>query len=581
MATAERSSLSSRALPRVPMSPLKPSRVPSGTKRPRSPGLGAEEQSSRTTSKRARPTAATPTSQKNKSREKKDQQEAEFRRKYKEAWPSWSFHFDMTDITDEALVAKLKRRILELEGTIEDFFSKEHVTHFICSDVDRPTKPTAEEIIEKENRGALRKSPSKQGFTAPPELPDGTSSLAKARDYMKNGHMKIWSVKKLDSVVSRCLEQPLLLSTKPPSTNNSSKQNTNQPRSLTRLLQTERLNGASERDPTQRRSDFRYFQKGTCFVLVEDVQEKLATIAAQEYMVPKRSSAKAPWPILYCHPKSRGPFVPFDDREKRRWERNQVAEKECRREQEAYRKKKMKQFEEVVKMKEAQKELRRTGDLRRSVSMNNLRRQGPMEDYDVFDDGDRDSVYESANASGYLASGPGGYMAASGNSVHITSTTGNTSTTSGNTLRRTKLPANLQLVANREVVTSRKVARPIGDQDEQEMGPPVIPGRQTLRKSKSTNTIKLAKREEGSKPGYCESCRQKFEDFKQHVVSHKHRKFAADDANFSQLDCVLSRVKRKTVVEVRRERTKPTMLFDDDYDQGVSDEDMYDVQNEL
>ena len=126
MATVhERPSLSHRAPPRMPMSPLKPSRVPSGTKRARSPGLGPEEQNSRTMSKRARPTAATPILQKNKSSEKKGQ-EAEFRRKYKLAITGWSFHFDMTDITDEVLVTKLKRRISELGGVcaIFDFLER-------------------------------------------------------------------------------------------------------------------------------------------------------------------------------------------------------------------------------------------------------------------------------------------------------------------------------------------------------------------------------------------------------------------------------------------------------------------------
>ncbi|KAL0580328.1 Cdc7p-Dbf4p kinase complex regulatory subunit [Marasmius crinis-equi] len=556
------------------MSPLKPSRVPSGTKRARSPSI-TEGSTSRTTSKRARPMAATPATQKTKTSDR-ERQEAEFRRKYKEALPTWLFHFDMTDITDEALVAKLKRRILELGGATDDFFSID-ITHFICLDVDRPTKP-AEELIEKENRNqkltsgfsralnALRKSPSKHSAAAA-EIPDAassvaTSSLAKAREYEKTTKMKIWSIKKLDSVLSRCLQQPGFISDKPPSASQQSRSTANQPRSLTRLLQSEKLNGTTEQDPNQRRPDFRYFSKGNYFVLVEDMRQELATIAAQEYAPPKRNNPKIPWPVLHCHPQSRGPFVAFDDKERRRWEKSQLVEKECRREDEAYRRKKIQQFEEVLKMKEAQKELRRAGDLRRSASMNNLRRRASLEEYDVFDDGDRDSVYESANASGYLASGHGGYMAASGNSVNITSTTGTTSTTSGSALRRSKLPPNLQLFANREVVTSRKVTRPVAGEDGQEMGPPAAVAARTLRKSKSTNTIRLTKREEGSKPGYCECCRQKFNDFK-------------------LLDCVLSRVKRKTVEEVRRERTRDSVLFDEDDTQAGSDEDMYEFPDEL
>jgi regulatory subunit for Cdc7p protein kinase len=48
------------------------------------------------------------------------------------------------------------------------------------------------------------------------------------------------------------------------------------------------------------------------------------------------------------------------------------------------------------------------------------------------------------------------------------------------------------------------------------MPPPAdIPDRvRMLRKSKSTNTLRLPKRDEKTKPGYCESCRAKFDDFK-------------------------------------------------------------------
>lgn len=40
----------------------------------------------------------------------------------------------------------------------------------------------------------------------------------------------------------------------------------------------------------------------------------------------------------------------------------------------------------------------------------------------------------------------------------------------------------------------------------------------------------------------------------QHVQSRKHRKFAENDANFLQLDFLLSRVRRRTVREVEDER---------------------------
>ena len=98
-------------------------------------------------------------------------------------------------------------------------------------------------------------------------------------------------------------------------------------------------------------------------------------------------------------------------------------------------------------------------------------------------------------------------MAASGNSMAITSTAG-TTTSMANAVRNLSLPASLQGRIDNQIITSRKAggSAQIGD-----MGPPDrMP---MLKKSKSTNTMRQAKRAEGMKPGYCEACRKKFENF--------------------------------------------------------------------
>ncbi|KAL2870339.1 protein serine/threonine kinase activating protein nimO [Aspergillus lucknowensis] len=46
------------------------------------------------------------------------------------------------------------------------------------------------------------------------------------------------------------------------------------------------------------------------------------------------------------------------------------------------------------------------------------------------------------------------------------------------------------------------------------------------------------------KPGYCENCRDKFDDFDEHVMSRKHRKFAANGANWAELDLLLKQLTR-------------------------------------
>lgn len=336
---------------------------------------------------------------------------------------------------------------------------------------------------------------------------------------------KIWNTTKLDSVLTRLLDDSPTVSTSTahkPNTVSRITVTTNPQRSLTRLLQSERVHGTLERDPTQKRHDFRYFARGSKFVLVEDMRQQLATIAAHEYPIPPKGVTKVPWPVLHCHPRARGPFIAYDEREKKRWERQQHNEVESKEERAEHRNR-IRQAEVMKKKAETNLHATRTGDLRRSVSMNNLRRRttllsgSPHDEHLIDLDVDGDNP-DSANASGYLVSGAGlGYMAASGNSVGITSTTGTTST-AGHSLRNVQLSSALSGRMKQQIVTSRKFPSATADKllnEKALMGPPAIPERQpVLRKSRSTNTLKLPKREEGSKPGYCESCRMKFEDFK-------------------------------------------------------------------
>jgi regulatory subunit for Cdc7p protein kinase len=334
--------------------------------------------------------------------------------------------------------------------------------------------------------------------------------------------MKIWNMYKLESVLDRCMSTGTFTATpiQPQGTPVAASGSTH----LKGLLESERRGGPLERDPTQKRHDFRYFSKGSYFVLVEDMWQQLAPVAIQEYTVKRDrdGTERGDWPMLHCHPCARGPFIEFDERERRKWEKQERQEREQEAARASARKRSLerRRKEEQLRM---QAQTRRAGDLRRTVSLANLRRH--ESNPEVLDlDADGSFAPDSANASGYLASGPGNYTAASGNSVGITSTTGTTSTV-GNGIRGLQLPASLQEKLQRQVVTSRKFSTN-GDADKENacvMGPPsAIPERRQgfLKKAKSTNTLRLPKREEGSKPGYCESCRAKFEDF---TKVHFHR----------------------------------------------------------
>ena len=372
--------------------------------------------------------------------------------------------------------------------------------------------------------------------------------------------MKIWTVAKLESVLDRC-QAPM--TPEPTRTGLTA----TAPQTLSRLLQSERLHGTTERDPNEKRLGFHYFSKNSYFILVEDLNDELATIHALEYPIKKGRDGKesGDWPILYCHPRARGPFIEFDRNEARRAERAERQER-AREQERIQRATKLREQEVQRKIRADRLQAKKAGDLRRSVSMVNLHRRVSVGEesrttQDLIDlDAEAGDSFESANASGYLASG---YMAASGNSMAITSTTGTTST-SGLSARSTlQMPHSLRERLQQQILTSRKVG--LGNNTGQkendkgyhgEMGPPsAIPERKILRKSKSTNTMKLPKREETTKPGYCECCRMKFDDFQKVRMARARWRNRDNDSFLTHICSTLY------IANTRSTPQTPTTLF--------------------
>ncbi|KAG5340665.1 hypothetical protein C0989_000815 [Termitomyces sp. Mn162] len=530
MATLSRRPLMSRHAHQLPTiaTSTKPQRTVSGNKRPRSPEPLTDPSVLSQCTKRVKAVDSLPLLARDKARERKhierEQQKAEFKEKYTRAFPSFTFYFDELNITPEEQDF-FEESIEKLGGKIVEFLDKT-VTHFISN------RAEIDHLADKENMyksGVTLKSPIKlkNRYVRITNVPSLVRTYCVFRiGKVENGNPallpatlehKVWNTTKLESVLQRLIDPVSATSSGPFSTSKK------QTLSLERLLKYEQRNGTTERDPTQKRHDFKYFTRGSRFVLIEDIREELATIAAHEYPQPKskEDTVQTSWPVLHCHPQSRGPFIAYDDKEKRRWEKLQRVEREQKAECKKYTNK-VQQAEMMKRKAELSLHARRAGDLRRSVSMNSLHRRATFphalnDDFLVGVDGDGENL-DSAVASGFLVSvsGAAGYMAASGNSVGITSNTGTTSTTGYTSRSQPPSALNGRL---KHIVTSRKFPLTAADKENKapSMGPPsIIPERQPLlRKSRSTNTLKLPKREEGSKPGYCESCRTKFNDFKE------------------------------------------------------------------
>ena len=295
---------------------------------------------------------------------------------------------------------------------------------------------------------------------------------------------------------------------------------------LTRLLQHERLHGTtSERDPRERRHDYQYFSKQSHFLLVEDIWGELAPIAITEYPAPARSVEKdktPSYPVLYMDHRARSPFIKFDEKEERKQLKIENNEKMKEREKEKHRVKVKQQLR-----RQHEETQTKTKNLRRCASMSQLGRRAVTRtelmnlgsDASGSDTGLSNSLGHAGErvdqrqiASGFGPSTTGlgignGYLAASGNSVAITSTT---TTSYARALGNSRLPPSLREQLGRQVVTSRRIDSATG----RENANPFM-AEPRLRKAKSTTTMRLPARAESKKPGYCEACRVKFEDFKE------------------------------------------------------------------
>ncbi|KAK6521852.1 hypothetical protein TWF506_002055 [Arthrobotrys conoides] len=68
-------------------------------------------------------------------------------------------------------------------------------------------------------------------------------------------------------------------------------------------------------------------------------------------------------------------------------------------------------------------------------------------------------------------------------------------------------------------------------------------GRKTLKRTRSELVAKEATKKQPV-AGYCENCRDKYDDFEKHILSKRHLRFASNDENFLELDALLATLER-------------------------------------
>ncbi|KAN0062266.1 Cdc7p-Dbf4p kinase complex regulatory subunit [Thecaphora frezii] len=509
-----------------------------------------------------------------------------WRHKFRKAFPSFVFYFDSFD---EATVKELTGVIQSLGGSVDSFFSRS-ITHLITTRLVPPAPPKDRHDGGKENspnkdaaakdgvRKPLRPTVSKSRLSptkgsaadrqrnnqplysernpfddAGPPTPMSNDILLKAQSF----GMKVWRHDKLTTILKMLIDEPVA----PPMP--ADKQD------LSQMLEREKLYGTHERDPNASRGDHHYFRKGNYYLLVEDATMEHRPIMCSEFEYNRHQQQEGiepPWPVLYGELEGRCPFTRYEVTEQQR-----------------------------NKMSRSRNSHQ---TLRRAVSLNNMMRRhtGPPSPRPP-----NEGFAEVRNQQ---------YPMASGNSVSITSNIASTTSTALTDLvgtvaglpqnrrvaelnRRmhtplmhsptTRLPASpasfvagsagsgLGIAADHGSGSGSSMATPghlnvhntptaaashsrgavvrrMLGMTEHEAKQPSTLAQSGVRRSVSTSAVAPIRPQE-KRPGYCENCRIKYDNFDDHVVSRKHRKFAVDDANFVDIDQLILRVQRPLAPE--------------------------------
>ena len=507
-------------------------------------------------------------------RYQRERQKVQSQRQWKvafgRAFPKFVFYLDGMD---EAQRRTCSSQIVQLGATVEDFFSRS-VTHVVTT---RPI-PVARDIVKEisqdhsscnhkqtgsSERGQGNEDThgnggdksahdvggacthSERPGISPPRilmpvplvgvplhsdrnpLDESTPSLPASDLLSKAQHfgMKIWRSEKLDNILSL-----LLADDAPPGAGNAAgRQN------LSDMLLQEKLHGTTERDPLAIRSDVHYFGKNSYHVLVTDATGEHRPILMQEYDRHAHEAAgkHAPWPELHGDIEGRGLFVYVAPKERKRLAQHAPMPNPSSR------------------------------SLRRAASLHLAHvRNSPA--------------------------GPGTpNLMASDNSMALASTVAST-TSMSLTSQQTTMQSAPTSADKRVLELHRRLHTPAERSNEshgviiQRMLQGMLDGRAstqngqggqsghcsgfgeaislgdtstgapmaTLHRSRSLGSmtrkcVSPSPRRREKKPGHCENCRCRFDDFYEHTRSRRHRNFALDESNFVNIDELLQRVQRE------------------------------------
>ncbi|KAF1845128.1 uncharacterized protein K460DRAFT_405402 [Cucurbitaria berberidis CBS 394.84] len=484
----------------------------------------------------------------------------QWQRHYRKLFPQFVFYFDSVSNPQKD---KLMSRAQILGSREVTFFSRE-ATHVITT---RPIPADLDSSSSSHSKGTVNPAQlenKKSVFDAALQKSSRGDILYKAKEL----NMKIWSVEKLQRMVDTMFNKETGedASSHPTRQGVAALQQKGRPADLQRLLQNEKM----DRDYVIASQDM--IPLRGYYIYVHDMDEATRPVMIREYQ--KVEKEKGKWPQFRASGNGKCPFV-----EDPHFGRRQLEEQEARR---------------VARVVAAAPRTRAASALEEKAALgenNNLARR-PSAPAAYVKEEDEDAkpldppkalppkrtstdgippMFGSAQASirampRFIAGEP---VASGLQASNITSAIRSqmiSSTAAGpragnskevNQLKRKVLEKNSAPSANSGHSSVMNDVRAALNQEHTE---PIRAAKRRAqenlgfiredgdeeRQARKVAALRRRKTAEKElKPGYCENCREKFNDFDEHVVSRKHRKFAATTENWAELDQLLAQLDRR------------------------------------
>ncbi|KAE8376260.1 Dfp1/Him1, central region-domain-containing protein [Aspergillus bertholletiae] len=524
----------------------------------------------------------------------------QWQRHYRKAFPQFVFYFDSIP---EDLRSKCSRQVLALGAREEKFFSR-LVTHVVTSrpippetDVTSPAEINTESVDQASADGTLQTvNPSLLEKTHDTHLhPSLKNDARREQSNMDVLHrarqmgMKIWAIEKLQRMIATINDGDIGGHSGHSTRNSHVGGGHSRGRGeadLSQVLQNE-LNGSSDRNPLSVLKDLVMF-KGP-FVYVHDMDEKTRPVMVREYpKVVRRQDGI--WPQFRSAPLGKCPFID-EPPTKKELERQRARQQEKKK---AASKVAPNQEAQVPKSNAAEYATEKAAD-RAPKKENNPQdiheeavsqpKQPEMQEMQItrplspkkssesfvppqlncggrFYTGGREpaaSGMQPSNITSAIrsqmvsstAAAPGTKAGVS-KEVHelkrkvLEKSNGGLSGTGPSSYRATDATATFKMTKSQGNRQSKldppeKLGNVIEEETTQSESNDAGKRRNSIRKG---NCQKKKERRRDPKPGYCENCRDKFDDFEEHIMTRKHRKFATNSANWAELDSLLFQLQR-------------------------------------